>query len=128
VRTGAVGSLAADDGRYLAVRSRAGRTAWYATVVFPDSPAAIGVTYRGSSSARCRETVSIWSWSRQAWVVLDARRVASSEIEVRAAVPVPAGYVRSADGAVRIRVLCARNDRVPFTTRADVLAVAGEPL
>ncbi len=121
INNGTLESLAADDGRLLTLRSRARWTSWSANVVSPiEEPRALRVVYRGSSSARCHQTVALWSFERRAWDVLDTRRVGGRELAVEPEVEAD-GHVQ--DGEARVRVTCARSARGTFTTRADLLEI-----
>lgn len=121
INDGTLGSLTSDDGRLLALRSRARSTSWSARVVSPIvEPGALRVVYRGSSSARCNQTVALWNFERRAWDVLDTRRVGGRELTVESEVEAD-GHVR--DGEARVRVTCARSARGTFTTRADLLEI-----
>lgn len=121
ITDGTLESLASDDGRLLALRSRARSTSWSANVVSPiEEPGALRVVYRGSSSARCNQTVALWNFERRAWDALDTRRVGGRELTVEPEVEAD-GHLRG--GQARVRVTCARAARGPFTTRADLLEI-----
>jgi uncharacterized protein YkwD len=127
-RSGAVSSLAFDDGRLLVVRATGPRTTWRATVVgVPNDLDALRVAYRSSSSVSCRQVLDLWSFQRRTWVPVISRMVGTDEVGMRALVTRhPEEYVSrsSGDGAVRLRGKCTRAGSGPLTSRADVLTVA----
>ncbi len=118
-----LGSLEADDARGLVIRSRAGRTAWRALFGLSDGALdedTLELTFQGSSTLPCSQTISVWSPERQAWLPLDRRLLRKHETQVADAIDTADA---DASGNVLVRVLCQRTDGRAFATRTDLLTI-----
>ncbi len=131
LRSGGAASLDADDGTYVRVRSSGERytTAWYGRFAqVPNDATGVGVTYAGSNSRTCTQTIAVWSWAKRRWVGVDSRDIGPTEVRVSEPLPTTASaYVggRSGSGDVRIRVRCTTStDR--FVSSADELRITYE--
>jgi hypothetical protein len=133
LKSGDAPSLAANDGQVLQIaapKSRRRVTSWSGRIEGVSSDlSALSVTYAGSHSARCRQTISLWNWTTGSWdrFTLTIGGPVESEVTFSPATSL-GSYVsgRLGDGDVIVRVHCRRNDRLPFTTRGDLLRVAFE--
>jgi uncharacterized protein YkwD len=130
LESGSATSVWVNDGDYLQVGAYAGATAWYGRFwPVPNSLQSLTVIYSGLNSLSCQQTLSIWSWSLDAWVVLDSRPVDTSEVGITATPPGPlASYVSgtSDEGTVAVRVRCARGDYLPFSSMGDLMEIRYE--
>jgi hypothetical protein len=131
-RGGRPALLGEDDNGYYAIRSKnrdRSVASWYGRFAgVPNSLGELGVAYRGKSSARCRQTVSIWEWDSSSWTRLESGPLGGREKSLDTGPSGdPAGYVSggSGDGELRVRVRCVR-ERSRFTLRADLLRIAYE--
>ncbi len=124
---GSVSDLEAQDGVSLRVASTTGKApknAWSGSMLsVPDSLNALQVSYVGSNSLTCSQTISVWRFSTGAWIDLDTRSVGTAPVTIQGLTPpgAPATYV-GAGGEVRVRVGCAAS--LAFSTSADLLTVA----
>jgi hypothetical protein len=124
---GGAGVFDADDDVYQQVRSTvSGTTSWNGRFSgVPNSLRKLEVTYKGSNSRACTQRVRIWNWRTAAWVGVDRRTVASSEVEIIKPAPgsAPADYVSGTTGTgdLRVRVSCQRSSA--FTANADLLRI-----
>ena len=124
-RSGSAASLSADDGVFYSVNSTSGTTrtiSWYGR--FDGVPATVGslaVTYSGTNSRTCSQTVAIRRFTTSSWVVLDSRSVGANEIKVSGLTPPgsPSDYV-SGTGTVQVRVLC-KTTAGTFYSSGDLL-------
>ena len=120
-------ALSADDDVYQQVRSTVSRTtSWDGRFTgVPNTLRRLELTYKGSNSQACTQTVQVWSWRTSAWVRVDRRTVATSEVEIIKPAPgdAPADYVSGTIGAgdLRLRVRC--HGRFPFTANGDLLKI-----
>jgi subtilisin family serine protease len=113
LRAGDATRLRNDDDAFFQVTSTTRSTyatAWYARFTsVSNALASLRVTYRGRNSLACSQTVSIWRWTTNSWVQLDARSVGTVEIGIDVAVGGSrADYVSgtSGTGEVRVRIRC----------------------
>jgi hypothetical protein len=127
IRSGSYASLAAQDNVSFQLNSASGATAWYGRIYsVPNTVSKLSVTYAGSESATCSQTVSIWNWTSGYWLRLDARSVGTTAATITVT---PAGTLASyvsgttGSGDVAVLVQCARTDATPFVTSADLLNV-----
>jgi subtilisin len=110
-RAGTFSSLAAADSAFYQVNSTTSSTrtsAWYGTFGgVPSSLTNLKVTYQGSNSRSCSQTVAIYNWSTAAWVTLSSRTVGTTEVRIAdlAATGTLSNYVSSA-GNLNVRVRC----------------------
>jgi hypothetical protein len=124
---GGAGVLDADDDVYHQVRSTvSGTTSWNGRFSgVPNTLRRLEVTYKGSNSRACTQRVRIWNWRTAAWVGVDRRTVASSEVEIIKPAPgsTPADYVSGTigTGELRLRVRCQASSL--FTANADLLKI-----
>jgi hypothetical protein len=131
-RSGDAGSLRANDGSFLEVNAdrRSGRSSWYGKfTLVPNALASLFVSYRGSNSAACSQTVSLWNWATGVWVTLDSRTVSATETAVnKSPTSAPGSFVSGSSGAgtVAVRVRCTRTAGASFFARGDVLTISYE--
>jgi len=131
-RSGDAGSLRANDGSFLEVNAdrRSGRSSWYGTfTLVPNALASLFVAYRGSNSAACSQTVSLWNWATGVWVTLDSQTVGSTETAVaESRTSAPGAFVSGSSGAgtVAVRVRCTRTAGTSFFSRGDLLTISYE--
>jgi hypothetical protein len=120
-------ALSADDDVYQQVRSDVSHTtSWDGTFTgVPNTLRRLELTYKGGNSRACTQTVRIWNWRTSAWVRVDRRTVASSEVEIIEPAPgsTPADYVSGTigTGELRLRVRCHASSL--FTANADLLKI-----
>ncbi|MGH2983228.1 MAG: DUF5050 domain-containing protein [Solirubrobacterales bacterium] len=121
---GDAGSLAAADNAYYQVRSTSSSTFtsdWYGSFTdVPTTLSALKVTYQGSNSRSCGQTISIYDWSSGSWSALASRKVGTTEVRI-ADIAVgfggtPSSYV-GPSGELRVSVRCT-------TTRGTSAVVA----
>jgi hypothetical protein len=124
---GGAGVLDTDDDIYQQVRSTvSGTTSWNGRFSgVPNSLRKLEGTYKGSNSRACTQRIRIWNWRTAAWVGVDRRTVASSEVEIIKPAPgsAPADYVSGTTGTgeLRLRISCQRDSQ--FTANADLLRI-----
>lgn len=113
VRSGSAANLAANDSSFFQVNNPSGsfRTSWYATMTgVPNSATNLRLTYSGSNSVACSQTVAAFNFTSRTWVALDSRTVGPAEVTLSNLAPAGAAadYVSrsSGSGDVRLRVLC----------------------
>ena len=128
-RSGNHSRLAADDNSYYEVNSTTSGTrtaSWYAGVSgVTNSLTSLRIAYKGKSSLTCSQTVSLWRWTTNSWVQLDARSVGATEVLVDKAVSgTLADYVSgtSGDGYMWVRVRCT-HPSAAFYSSGDLLRV-----
>jgi hypothetical protein len=123
-------TLRSDDDVYQQVGSAtvggSATTAWNGRFTgVPNSLAKLELTYKGSNTRACTQTVRLWNWRTNAWVRVDRRTVGPTEAELikRAPGGTQADYVSgtSGPGDLRVRVSCRR--RSAFTANADLLKI-----
>jgi hypothetical protein len=135
VTTGALYSgsytrLTVDDNSYYSVSSATASgtrtSAWYARVPgVSNDLRSLQVTYKGRNSLTCNQTLSVWRWTTNSWVQLDARSVGTSEVQIDR---VPSGtladYVSgtTGDGEVRVQVRCTAGSN--FVASGDLLRIS----
>jgi dipeptidyl aminopeptidase/acylaminoacyl peptidase len=119
IRTGSLvggdaSSLAAADGAYFQVGSTSRSTFtsdWYGS--FTDVPTTLSglkVTYQGSNSRSCSQTISIYNWSSGSWSALASRKVGTTQVRIAdiAVGGTPSSYV-GPTGELRVSVRCTTN-------------------
>jgi subtilisin family serine protease len=110
LRSGAAANLAAADSSYYRVNSTLGGTrtsSWYGS--FGGAPSTLSnlkVTYQGSNSRSCAQTVWIYRYTTATWVQLDSRTVGKSDVRIAGLAPAGAASDYVSSGAVRVRVRC----------------------
>jgi hypothetical protein len=82
----------------------------------------LSVTYRGSHSAPCDQTIYLWNWSGY-WVRFASGLGGPSETGVTFSPTPPSIATSAGDGEVAVRVHCARSDAVGFTSAGDLMKV-----
>ncbi len=130
---GNAASLVADDNNYYLVNSTTTgtrTTSWYGSIAgIPNSLTSLTVTYRGSNTATCTQTVDIWRWTTSLWVTLATRSTGTAEFTHAGLAPTGtrADYVSgtSGNGEVRVRVRCTRF--ASFTARGEQLFIDYTP-
>jgi uncharacterized protein YkwD len=122
--------LQSDDGnfyRLAAVPHRRRLTSWYGRVSgVPNAVTSLTVTYRGSHSATCVQTLYLWHWATGYWVRFASADAGPAESEMTFAVTNAVDdYVSgtAGEGKVAVRVHCSRTDAAAFTTSADLMRV-----
>jgi hypothetical protein len=102
-------------------------TSWYGRVSgVSNALTSLTVTYRGSHSAACTQTLYLWHWSTGYWVRFSSAEAGPAESEIAFTVTSALDdYVSgtAGDGDVAVRVHCARSNAVAFTTSADLMRV-----
>jgi hypothetical protein len=127
-RSGNAGSLSADDGAYYSVNSTTSSTrriSWYGRFDGVSSGIQnLAVTYSGSNSRSCSQTIAIRRFTTSSWVVLDSRSVGTTEVKVSGLTPpgAPADYV-SGTGQVQVRLLCQTTSG-SFYSSGDLLQIS----
>jgi subtilisin family serine protease len=122
---GSAASLADADSAYYQVNSTNSKTrttAWYGTFAgTPSTLKNLKVTYQGSNSRSCSQTVAIYNARTGSWVTLDSRTVGTTETRIAdlPATGTLSDYVSSA-GDLRVRVRC--------TTTAGTFVASGNQL
>ncbi len=125
-RSGNAASLSADDGAFYSVNSTSAstrRVSWYGR--FDGVPSSVGsleVTYSGSNSRTCKQTIAIRRFTTGSWVQLDSRNdVGTGEVKISGLTPPgsPADYVNGV-GQVQVRLLCTTSTGT-FYSSADLL-------
>ena len=128
LHSGAVSGLAGDDGSYFRVNSTTGstkQTAWYGTfTAVPSTLRDLKVTYKGSNSRACTQTLEIYRFSDSRWVGLDQRSVGTTEVLIAnvAVGGTLSGYVSSA-GDLHVRVRCSTTSG-SFTASGNLLRIS----
>jgi hypothetical protein len=120
---GSAASLAAADGNSYQVASSGGTTSWYGRMdAVPKSVKTLTVTYTGSNTAACNQTVYAYNWTAAAWSVVDSRSVGSTGAVITASLSGTLGNFVSGSttGSVAIAIVCS-GAATPFTARADLL-------
>jgi hypothetical protein len=124
---GSVSSLGAADGATVDVASkRKGVSLRVRVSSIANDAGELALTYRGSSSARCRQTISIWNYKTGSWRVVDRHTVGRSEVDIPVTVSGGVGDLvrgRSGDGDVQLQVSCTSLRSPRFTLRADLLSL-----
>ena len=123
--SGTVANLAEDDDQLYTVNStRSAKTAWQADFAdVPEDADELTVTYRGSNSKRCVQTLSAFNFATGKLVVADKRRVGAAEKRIQTDLAdlagAPGDYVDA--GKVRIRVSCRGESK--FKARGEQLSL-----
>jgi hypothetical protein len=123
---GSLHNLGAEDGAYLQVASTTGKgpkNAWYGSMLgVPGASDGLTMSYVGSNSLPCSQTISIWGFPTSKWIDLDSRTVGPAPVEIAGLTPPGdlAAYV-GPGGEVRVRVECSTS--TAFSTSADLLEV-----
>jgi subtilisin family serine protease len=128
LRSGGIADLASADAAYLrfnSTNSSTRTTAWYGT--FRSVPSTLGnlrVSYQGSNSRTCSQTLAIYRFTDGAWVTLDSRSVGLTETRIADRTPTGtlANYV-SSTGDLRVRVRCTTTAGT-FYASANQLRIA----
>jgi hypothetical protein len=130
VKAGDASRLRADDGSTYEVSSASSPTrltSWYGRVAgVSNELTRLTVTYRGSHSAACEQTLYLWNFALGHWVRFASGPAGPTETEVTFS---PAGSLASyvggtaGDGEVAVRVHCTRSDGVGFTSAGDLMQV-----
>jgi uncharacterized protein YkwD len=130
LKAGDATRLAADDGSLYEVAStKTGSrlTSWYGRVNgVSNALTRLTVTYRGSHSGACAQTVYLWNWANGYWVRFSSANGGPTENQVTfSLIGSPSTYVSgtTGNGEVAVRVHCMRTDAVAFTTRGDLMRV-----
>jgi uncharacterized protein YkwD/chitodextrinase len=122
VTSGYATNLRAQDGVTYNVASQA--VAWWGSFTLPTAPASLSVTYAGSVTASCTQTLSLWDWTTSTWQLLDSRAASSLPRTVTVTATGSLGrFVSQSTGEARVRVACTRTDGTTITVRADRLTV-----
>lgn len=116
LRSGSAADLRSDDGAFYRVNSTTSgtrTTSWYGRFsTVPSALESLRVTYKGSNSASCSQTVSFWRFTTQSWVQVKSQSVGTTQVEIRDLAPSGSlsDYVNSiAGGEVRVRIRCSRS-------------------
>jgi uncharacterized protein YkwD/chitodextrinase len=123
---GGISSLRAEDGVSFDVAATS-TAAWYAKFNTPRALTALSLTYAGSSTQPCTQTISVYDWSVHMWKTVDTRTAGSTTTKV--IIPLSGTLTRFVEGTastgdIRVRAACSRSDAVGFTNRSDVLTIA----
>jgi hypothetical protein len=127
LRGGGAASLNADDNSYYEVNSTTSGTrvsSWYGVFTgVPNVLSNLKITYKGTNSQSCTQTVSIRRWTTSSWVQLDSRNVGTTEVLITDLVPsgTLADYV-SGTGELRVRVRCTRSSP-SFFSSGDLMRI-----
>jgi hypothetical protein len=121
-------SLAVDDNNYLRVKSTTAGTrtaAWLGRFdEVSNDLSDLRVSYKGSNSQVCAQTIETWRRTSSTWVRLNSRNVGTTEVAINNLMPpgAAANFVSntSGNGIARLRVRCQKRG-VNFTTRGDLL-------
>lgn len=124
LRSGTAANLASDDALFYEVNSTSTRSrtaTWRGDfLAVPNSLTSLKISYKGSNSRACAQTVSVWRWTTNSWVELDARTVDATETLIADLVPIgaPGDYVKgtSGNGAMRVRIHCATSSGTFFAS------------
>ena len=127
-RNGSATSLATADNSYYRVNSTTSGTrtaSWYGSFAgVPSTLSNLKVTYQGSNSRTCAQTIAIYNWGTASWTQLDSRNVGTSQVRVAGvAAPGSASSYVSPTGALRVRVRCALGTQ-SFYVSANQLQVS----
>lgn len=130
-RAGGAASLESDDNVFYSVGSTttATRTAtWIGK--FDGVPNALTdprIRYKGKNSRSCFQRLQIKDWTANTWVLLDARNVGATEVDVTDEAPsgTPARFVSgtTGTGSTWIRVHCT-NPSAAFITHGDLMRLS----
>jgi uncharacterized protein YkwD len=125
---GGISGLTADDNVNLRIASAGGGVLFWGRMVgVPNTLKSLSVTYRGSSSASCTQTLSAWNWTLGVWSSLGSRTLGTTETETVATVGGNlADYVSNTTGTgdVAIRFGCTGGT---FTSSTDLLRISYTP-
>jgi hypothetical protein len=126
--SGGAADLNANDGVYYRVNSTTTstkRTSWYGRFDgVPSSLQNLRVTYSGSNSRTCSQSVAIRRFTTNSWVTLNSRSVGTTEVQIASLAPPgsAANYVNGM-GRVQVRVLCSTTSG-SFYTSGDLLNIS----
>ena len=128
LRAGDYTRLAAADGNAYQVSASYGAVSWYGRMYgVSNALTSLSVTYNGSASLTCSQTVALWNWVRGYWVTLDTRSVGTAAVQVTATAMGTLGeYVSglTGDGDVAVRVRCTRTDTyTAFYSSGDLMKI-----
>jgi uncharacterized protein YkwD/chitodextrinase len=123
VTSGYATNLRAQDGSTFNVAGTG--PAWWGSFTLPTAPAGLSVTYAGSVTASCTQTLSLWDWTTGSWQQIDSRAASSLTRSLTVTVTGSLGrFVSQSTGEARVRVACTRTDGTTLTVKADRLTVA----
>jgi hypothetical protein len=129
-RSGSAASLSALDNVAYQLNSAFApysETSWYGRISnVPNSLTSLTVTYGGSNSLPCSQTVAVWNWTSGYWQVLDSRSVGSTAVTITA--PLSGTLANdvsntTGNGDVAVRVQCTRMDWAQFFSSGDLLKI-----
>jgi hypothetical protein len=126
-RSGSASSLGAQDSASYQVDASFGRTSWYGRIYnVPNEIRSLTVTYRGSNTAACTQTVALWNWTTGVWSTWDSRTVSTATTVTLPIGGTLANFVSgtSGPGDVAVRISCARTDSSAFTNSGDLMTIA----
>ena len=127
-RSGSATSLATLDNVSYQVNAAYGQTAWYGRIYnVPNALRSLSVTYNGSNSLACSQTVAIWNWTYGYWVALDSRTVGAATTVSASVGGTLADYVSYSygNGDVAVQVRCLGGDYYsPFYASGDLLRIS----
>lgn len=112
LRSGSAANLAANDNSFFQVNTATGfKTSWYASMTnVPNTATNLSLTYSGSNSVACSQTLQAFNFTTRTWVNLDTRTVGPAEVTIAELEPPGAArdYVskNSGRGDLRLRVIC----------------------
>jgi hypothetical protein len=110
------------------VSAVSGLTSWYGRIYnVPNGLKSLSVTYNGSNSGTCAQSVMLWNWTYGYWSVLDSRYVGPTTATITAtAGGTFADYVSNStgNGDVAVQIRCSRGDYAGFLASGDLLRIA----
>jgi Tol biopolymer transport system component len=124
---GDASSLAAADSAYYQVSSTNSSiftSEWYGSFTgLPSTLSGLRVTYQGSNSRSCSQTISIFNWSSGTWSALASRKVGATEVRIAdiAVGGTQSNYVGG--GELRVRVRCTTS-RGTFVANGNQLQIS----
>jgi hypothetical protein len=126
-RSGSFASLNADDNNYYEVNSTTSgtrTTSWSALFTgVANNLSNLNVTYRGKNSRNNDQTIAIWRWTTSSWVLLDSRKVGTSETQIVVSPPgTHSDYVSNA-GELIVQVNSTGNAPQNFFTSGDLMKI-----
>ena len=123
---GSAASLGAADGNTYQVASSGGSTSWYGRIDgVPRALKSLSLSYAGSNSSTCNQTLYVYNWTASSWVTVDSRSVGSATTTISANA---GGTISSlvsgsgTSGSVAIAVTCSAPGST-FTARGDLLRI-----
>jgi hypothetical protein len=126
-RTGSYANLGTDDNNYFEVNSTTSgtrTTSWSALFTGVSSNLSnLNITYRGKNSRNNDQTIAIWRWTTSTWVLLDSRKVSSTEIGITVSPPGTLADYVSSTGELMVQVNSTGNAPQNFFTSGDLMTV-----